>query len=52
MLKCLFQKYFPVPDKNKNWVVDPFNVDVLEITGLTTTQENQLIDISSNSSLT
>jgi len=51
MLKCLFRKYFPVPNKNKIWVVDPFNADVLEITGLTTTQENQSIDISSNSSL-
>ncbi|XP_025193640.1 SCAN domain-containing protein 3-like [Melanaphis sacchari] len=40
-----------VPDKNKNWVIDPLNADVLEITGLTTTQENQLIDIFSNSSL-
>jgi len=35
----------------KNWVVDPFNADVPEITGLTTTQENQLINISSNSNL-
>lgn len=51
ILKCSFRKYFPVPDKNKNWVADPFNADVLEITGLTTTQENQLIDTSSNSSL-
>ncbi|XP_025412437.1 zinc finger BED domain-containing protein 5-like [Sipha flava] len=40
-----------VPDKNKNWVVDPFNADVPDITGLTTTQENQLIEISSNSNL-
>jgi len=48
MLECSFRKYFPVPDKNKNWVVDLFNADIREITGLTTTQENQLIDISIN----
>ncbi|KAL4088791.1 hypothetical protein QTP88_023875 [Uroleucon formosanum] len=51
ILKHSFRKYFPVPDKNKNWVVDPFNADVPDITGLTTTQENQLIEISSNSNL-
>lgn len=51
ILKHSFRKYFPVPDKNKNWVVDPFNADIPDITGLTTTQENQLIEISSNSNL-
>lgn len=51
ILKSSFRKYFPVPSKNKNWVADLFNADVLEITGLTTTQENQLIDISNNSNL-
>lgn len=51
ILKHSFRKYFPVPDKNKNWVVDPFNADVPDITGLTTTQDNQLIEISSNSNL-
>lgn len=51
ILKHSFRKYFLVPDKNKNWVVDPFNADIPDITGLTTTQENQLIEISSNSNL-
>jgi len=50
-LKYEFRNYLPVSDKNKNWVIDPFNADVPKITGLTTTQENQLINISSNSSL-
>lgn len=37
-------KYFSVLNKNTNWVTDPFNTDVTEITGSITAQENQLIN--------
>ncbi|XP_046977632.1 zinc finger BED domain-containing protein 5-like [Vanessa cardui] len=50
-LRSSFRNYFPVPDKNKTWIVDPFNTDVTDIIGLTTVQENQLIEISCDSAL-
>lgn len=50
-LRSSFRDYFPVPDKNKNWISDPFNTDVTDITGLTAAQENQLIEISCDSAL-
>ncbi|XP_074033902.1 zinc finger BED domain-containing protein 5-like [Leptinotarsa decemlineata] len=50
-LRSSFRDYFPVPDKNKNWISDPFNTDVSDITGLKAAQENQLIEISCDSAL-
>ncbi|KAF2879093.1 hypothetical protein ILUMI_27081 [Ignelater luminosus] len=50
-LRSSFRDYFPEPDRNKNWIVDPFNTDVSDIIGLTTVQENQLIEISCDSAL-
>lgn len=41
-----------VPDKNISWVADhSFNIGAIKITNLTTTQENQLINISCGSNL-
>lgn len=50
-LKTSLRDYFSVPDKNKNWIADPFTTDVSDITGLTAVQENQLIEISCDSAL-
>lgn len=32
-LKSSFCNYFPVPDNNMNWIADPYNTDVTNITG-------------------
>ncbi|CAG9814705.1 unnamed protein product [Phaedon cochleariae] len=49
--KSSFRSYFPLPNKNKNWIINPFNTDVSDITDLTTAQENQLIEIFCDSVL-
>lgn len=50
-LKSSLRDYFSVPDKNKNWIADPFSTDFSDITGMATVQENQLIEISCDSAL-
>jgi len=48
-LKNHFVKYFPEEIKQYNWIKDPFTEKPL--INFTTTEEEQLIDISSKSSL-
>ena len=51
-MKSSFRNYFPIPEKqSENWILDPFNVSVSDVIGLTPAQENQLIDISCDSYL-
>ncbi|KAF0773483.1 zinc finger BED domain-containing protein 5-like [Aphis craccivora] len=48
-LKNHFEKYFPEDIVQYNWIKDPFSENPLP--NFTTTEEEQLIDISSDSSL-
>jgi hypothetical protein len=50
-LQCSFREYFPPPDESKNWIKDPFNVDIDKLTRLTAAEENGLIEISTDSAL-
>lgn len=45
-LQHSFHEYFPVPDASKNWIRDPFSVNVYEKEGLTAAEEDKLIEIS------
>lgn len=38
-------EYFSVPDANKHWFEDPFSVNMLELEGLATAEEDNLIEI-------
>jgi hypothetical protein len=50
-LQCSFCEYFPPRDERKNWVKDPFNIDIDKLTGLTAVEENGLTEISTDSEL-
>ncbi|XP_078503770.1 zinc finger BED domain-containing protein 5-like [Lissotriton helveticus] len=50
-MRCSFRQYFPLPDESKNWIKDPFNVDIDNLMGLTASEENGLIEISTDSAL-
>jgi hypothetical protein len=50
-LRCSFREYFPPRDESKNWIKDPFNVDIVKLTGLTAAEENGLTEISMDSAL-
>jgi hypothetical protein len=50
-LRCSFREYFPPRDESKNWIKDPFNVDIGKLTGLTAAEENGFIEISEDSAL-
>jgi hypothetical protein len=50
-LRCSFRKYFPSRDESKNCIKDPFNVDLHKLRGLAVAEENDLIEISTNSAL-
>ncbi|CAI6357184.1 unnamed protein product [Macrosiphum euphorbiae] len=50
-LQRSFRDYFPVPDTNRNWIRHPFEIDITQINGLTSLEEDDLIDISTNGSL-
>jgi hypothetical protein len=39
-LRCSFREYFSPRDESKNWINDPFNVDIFKLTGLTAVEEN------------
>jgi hypothetical protein len=45
-LRCSFCEYFPLRDESKNWIKDPFNVDIDKLTGLTAAEQNGLIEMS------
>jgi hypothetical protein len=38
-LRCSFREYFPLRDESKNWIKDPFNVDIDILTGLTAAEK-------------
>ena len=46
-----FREYFPVPDSSKNWIRDPFSVNMHELEGLTAAEEEKLIEISTDGAL-
>jgi len=50
-LQRSFCDYFPVPDTNWNWIRHPFEIDTTQINGLTSLEEDNLIEISTNGSL-
>ncbi|KAL4130817.1 hypothetical protein QTP88_008198 [Uroleucon formosanum] len=46
-----FRDYFPVPDINRNWIRHPFEIDITQINGLISLEEDNLIEIFTNGSL-
>ncbi|XP_069063693.1 zinc finger BED domain-containing protein 5-like [Pleurodeles waltl] len=50
-MRCSFRQYFPLPDESKNWIKDPFSLDIDNLMGLTSAEENGLIEISTDSAL-
>jgi hypothetical protein len=50
-LQCSFSEYFPPRAESKNWIKDPFNVDIDKLMELTAAEENGLIEISMDSAL-
>jgi hypothetical protein len=45
------QELYTERDESKNWIKDPFFVDIDKLMGLTAADENGLIEISTDSSL-
>lgn len=53
-MKCMshrFDDYFPVPDTNKNWIRNFFEINSHEINGLVSLEENSLLEMSTKGSL-
>lgn len=50
-LQHSFREYFPIPDASKNWIRDPFSVNVYELKELTAAEEDKLIEISTDGAL-
>ncbi|XP_025414328.1 zinc finger BED domain-containing protein 5-like [Sipha flava] len=50
-LQRSFRDYFLVSDTNRNWIRHPFEIDITQINGLTSLEEDNLIEISTNGSL-
>ena len=50
-LKHSFREYFPIPDASKNWIRDPFSVNVNKQEGFTAAEEDKLIEISTDGEL-
>ncbi|VVC34520.1 Hypothetical protein CINCED_3A007729 [Cinara cedri] len=46
-----FRDCFPVPDISRNWIRQPFEIDIHQINGLTSLEEDSLIEISTDTSL-
>ena len=46
-----FRDYFPVPDISRNWIRQPFEIDIHQINGLTSLEEDSLVVISPDSRL-
>lgn len=50
-LSSHFRDYFPVPDTSRNWIRNPFEIDISEINRLATSEEDNSIEISTNNNL-
>jgi len=50
-LQHSFREYFPIPNASKNWIRDPFSVNVNGLKGLTAAEEDKLIEISTDGAL-
>ncbi|CAI6349016.1 unnamed protein product [Macrosiphum euphorbiae] len=46
-----FRDYFPIPDISRNWIRQPFEIDIHQINGLTSLEEDSIVEISSDTSL-
>jgi len=46
-----FRDYFPVPDISRNWIRQPFEIDIHQINGLTSLEEDSLVEMSTDTSL-
>jgi hypothetical protein len=45
-----FHDYFPVPDISRNLIRQPFEIDIHQINRLTTLEEENLVDIFTDTS--
>ncbi|XP_026819147.1 zinc finger BED domain-containing protein 5-like [Rhopalosiphum maidis] len=46
-----FRDYFPVPDISRNWIRQPFEIDIHQINGLTSLEEDSLVEMSTDTNL-
>lgn len=46
-----FRDYFPVPDIRKNWIRQPFEIDIHQINELKSLEEDSLVEVSTYTSL-
>jgi len=46
-----FRDYFPIPDISRNWIQQSFEIDIYQINGPTSLEEDSLVEISTDTSL-
>ena len=50
-LKSSFEKYFPKPGKENNWIANPFEEEFFQTASLSISEKEKLIELSTDSTL-
>jgi hypothetical protein len=45
-----FRDYFPIPNISRNWIRQPFEIDIHQINGLTSLKEDSFVEMSTDTS--